>query len=351
MKKIKKSLSLLLVMLVALNVFAFPASAAGLADYTQLDEKIAEGEVVSSYPTFYIIYGRAQFVSAFNAAKNLARNLSSDQQVTVDNATTNLTNTMANLRFRPVDFGNLETTMSLAKGKTASHYENFSAVTVALAKTSTWFNENGTLKGEFDIRDQEAIDAVYNELNSALENLVLMQADYTALDAALAAVPSVEELVVYQDDIVNALLNAVSDSENYRGLYRDSQTIIDEKTNSIIYYTNQLQNNIKPADYSGVDAAIELQPDDMSIYTADSALELNLAVQQVDRTKNITQQAEVDAMEQRILDAIDDLVVYEEPTIIEKILQFIIKAIADVLKWLTNVAVPKIAEFINKNKD
>ena len=62
------------------------------------------------------------------------------------------------------------------------------------------------------------------------------------------------------------------------------------------------------ADYTAVDDAIASIPEDLSGYTAESVAALNAAVEAVDRTKTAEEQAEVDAMAQAILNAIDGLV-------------------------------------------
>ncbi len=62
------------------------------------------------------------------------------------------------------------------------------------------------------------------------------------------------------------------------------------------------------ADYTAVDAALAKVPEDLSIYTEDSAAAVLAAIAAVDRTKTSNDQAAVDAMAKAIEDAVDALV-------------------------------------------
>lgn len=68
------------------------------------------------------------------------------------------------------------------------------------------------------------------------------------------------------------------------------------------------QQVVEKADYSKVDAALAEIPSDLSIYTEESVTKLNAAKDAVVRDLDITKQAEVDAMAEAILNAIDELV-------------------------------------------
>ncbi len=65
------------------------------------------------------------------------------------------------------------------------------------------------------------------------------------------------------------------------------------------------------ADYAGVRAARKQIPSDMSMYSDESVAEVNAAVNEVDWNLTLDRQAEVDAMAQRILDAIAALEYYQ----------------------------------------
>ena len=67
----------------------------------------------------------------------------------------------------------------------------------------------------------------------------------------------------------------------------------------------------EPADYKKVDAALDLVPKDLSIYTRESAAAVTEAVNAVVRDLTIDRQAEVDAMAAAIETAIQGLITQE----------------------------------------
>lgn len=113
-------------------------------------------------------------------------------------------------------------------------------------------------------------------------------ADYTAVDAALAEVAkrNRDDYTNFSD--VDAAVNAV-----VRGYDRTHQSEVDAMAQAILNALAHLTR--KGADYTAVDAAITkanaLNKDDYTNFAAVQA-----AIDAVDRTKDITQQSEVDAM-------------------------------------------------------
>ena len=73
-------------------------------------------------------------------------------------------------------------------------------------------------------------------------------------------------------------------------------------------HTQTVAMTYRPADYTDVDAALAKIPEDLTRYTDASVEKLNQAKDAVVRDKNITEQAEVDAMAKVIEDAINGLV-------------------------------------------
>ena len=122
-------------------------------------------------------------------------------------------------------------------------------------------------------------------------------ADYSAVEAAMAAIPT--DLTVYTDESVAALNTAVDGV--VRGKAFVSQANVNAMAQAIQAAIIALQ--YKDADYTKVDAAIAkakaLKKDDYKDFSA-----VETAVNAVARDKNITDQSEVDAMEKAIEDAI-----------------------------------------------
>ena len=122
-------------------------------------------------------------------------------------------------------------------------------------------------------------------------------ADYTAVNVALDKVP--QDISVYTDEIVSVLKQAIDSVDT--SLSAAEQSKVDAMAQAIEDAITVLQ--YKDADYTKVDAAIAkanaLNKDNYKDFSAVEA-----AVNAVARGKNITQQAEVDAMAKAIEDAI-----------------------------------------------
>ena len=134
-------------------------------------------------------------------------------------------------------------------------------------------------------------------------------ADYAAVDAALGKIPA--DLTAYTDESVEALRAA--EEAVIRGKAIAKQAEVDAMAEAIERAISGLA--LKPADYSAVDAAIEkanaLNENDYVDFSAVKA-----ALDAVVRGKNITEQAEVDAMAEAIEDAIAALVQKSYPVTI-----------------------------------
>ena len=127
------------------------------------------------------------------------------------------------------------------------------------------------------------------------------QADYSAVDAALAKIPA--DLTAYTDESIETLSAATETV--IRGKVIAKQAEVDTMAAAIERAISDL--TFKPADYTAVDAAIAkanaLNENDYIDFSAVKA-----ALEAVVRGKNITEQFEVDAMAKAIEDAIAALV-------------------------------------------
>ena len=134
-------------------------------------------------------------------------------------------------------------------------------------------------------------------------------ADYAAVEAALGKIPA--DLTAYTDESVEALRAA--EEAVIRGKAIAKQAEVDAMAEAIERAISGLA--LKPADYSAVDAAIEkanaLNENDYVDFSAVKA-----ALDAVVRGKNITEQAEVDAMAKAIENAIAALVKKSYPVTI-----------------------------------
>ena len=171
-------------------------------------------------------------------------------------------------------------------------------------------NESATEKPQDEMKNEAFAAALNNGDNSNGWSFVNGQvlcgaepADYSAVEAAMAAIPTDTDLTVYTDESVAALNTAVDGV--VRGKAFVSQANVNAMAQAIEDAIAALQ--YKGADYTKVDEAIAkanaLNKDNYKDFSAVEA-----AVNAVVRDKNITEQSEVDAMAKAIEDAIAALV-------------------------------------------
>ena len=126
-------------------------------------------------------------------------------------------------------------------------------------------------------------------------------ADYSNVYEVLGNIPA--DLSIYTDESVANLYSAVEALRGYRDLAQQSD--VDKMTNDINDAVEALV--YKSADYTELDKAEEaakaLNKDDYEDFS-----EVERALAAIDRTKNITEQADVDAMVKAINDAVANLV-------------------------------------------
>lgn len=126
-------------------------------------------------------------------------------------------------------------------------------------------------------------------------------ADYSNVYEVLGNIPA--DLSIYTDESVANLYSAVEALRGYRDLAQQSD--VDKMTNDINDAVEALV--YKSADYTELDkaekAAKALNKDDYEDFS-----EVEKALAAIDRTKNITEQADVDAMAKAINDAVANLV-------------------------------------------
>ena len=156
-----------------------------------------------------------------------------------------------------------------------------------------------------NLAQQSDVDKMAKDINDAVAALVYKSADYTELDKAEKAAKALNKDNYKDFTAVDKALAAIS-----RGLNITEQVAVDKMAKDINDAVAALV--YKSADYTELDkaekAAKALNKDD---YKDFSAVEKALAA--IDRTKNITEQADVDAMAKAINDAVAGLEKKETP--------------------------------------
>ena len=172
---------------------------------------------------------------------------------------------------------------------TAKNTESAASLTIDDMKTDSFLN---VLNGSSN---------VWTKRNNDTPACGAEPADYSNVYEVLGNIPA--DLSIYTNESVANLYSAVEALRGYRDLAQQSD--VDKMTNDINDAVEALV--YKSADYTELDkaekAAKALNKDDYEDFS-----EVEKALAAIDRTKNITEQADVDAMAKAINDAVANLV-------------------------------------------
>ena len=255
-------------------------------------------EAIASVPADLSIYTE-ESVAAVNAAVNaVVRDLTSDRQAEVDAMAQAILDAISALEEKV-----FTVTFDAAGGicGTVSVEVPYGVAIGELPEAERegyiflgWVDENGNAV------TAETLVTANMTLTAEWEEKAPEAADYTAVDEAIASIPT--DLSVYTEEsvaAVNAAVNAV-----VRDLTADRQAEVDAMAKAIADAVAALEKKPVPADYTAVDEAIASVPADLSIYTEESVAAVNAAVNAVVRDLTADRQAEVDAMAKAIADAV-----------------------------------------------
>lgn len=278
------------------------------ANYTNIDALIKECDALTAGD--YTSVSWQNLTIALNAAKALARDIKARNQATIDTAYNNLK--AAKDALVPLGKANYQPLIDeINKGTayTEDYYttESWAAYQTVLAAAQAMVDA-GNLKED----EQAQISKMVEDLIAAKAALIFVDADYTAVDAALAKIPADADLAAYYTtDSATAVIaarNAV-----VRGYNKTKQPDVDKMAADIETAVANLK--LIPADTTALKAAIdEAKRVNSALYTADSynamKAELDKAealYAKTDLTKK-DNQAEVDAQTKALNDAITALV-------------------------------------------
>ena len=190
------------------------------------------------------------------------------------------------MTYLPADYTKVDEAIAKANALNKDEYKDFTAVEAAV---------NAVVRDK-NITEQSEVDAMAKAIEDAIAALQYKDADYTAVDAAIAKANALNKNDYKDFTGVEAAVNAVT-----RGKNITEQTEVDAMAKAIEDAIAALQ--YKDADYTKVDAAIAkanaLNKNDYKDFSG-----VETAVKAVVRGKNITEQSEVDKMAKAIEDAI-----------------------------------------------
>ena len=203
--------------------------------------------------------------------------------ITADTATH--TQTIA-MTYLPANYTKVDTAIGKVNALNKDEYKDFTAVEAAV---------NAVVRNK-NITEQSEVDAMAQDIENAIAALQYKDADYTKVEAAIAKANALNKDNYKDFTDVEAAVNAVA-----RGKNITQQAEVDAMAKAIEDAITALQ--YKDADYTRVDAAIAranaLNKNDYKDFSG-----VECAIRAVARGKNITQQAEVDAMAKAIEDAL-----------------------------------------------
>ena len=203
--------------------------------------------------------------------------------ITADAATH--TQTVA-MTYLPADYTKVDEAIAKANALNKDNYKDFTAVEAAV---------NAVVRDK-NITEQSEVDAMAKAIEDAIAALQYKDADYTKVDAAIAKANALKKDDYKDFSGVETAVKAV-----VRGKNITEQSEVDAMAKAIEDAIAALQ--YKDADYTKVDAAIAkanaLKKDDYKDFSG-----VETAVKAVVRSKNITEQSEVDKMAKAIEDAI-----------------------------------------------
>ena len=278
------------------------------ASYTALDALILESDALVEGD--YTAASWRAFASALTAAKAVDRNLKAKDQATIDSAYNALNTAKTNLvALGGADYSELVAEIAKGTAYTEDYYttETWSAYQTVLAAAQKMVDDNNLKETE-----QAQVSKMVEDLVAAKAALRFVEADYTAVNNAIAAIPATSDLSAYYTAESAAAVIAAKDAVVY-GLTKDKQDEVDAYAAEIVAKTAALV--LLPAETSALKTAIDKAAAiNADLYTADSynAMKAELdAANALYATEGLTKkndQATVDAQTAALNDAVKNLV-------------------------------------------
>lgn len=234
------------------------------ASYTALDALIGECDALNSAD--YTSVSWQNLTIALTAAKAVARDLNARDQGTIDTAYNNLK--AAKDALATLGKANYQPLIDEINKGTAYTEDYYTADTWAAYQTVLTEAQAMVAAGDLKEDQQSQISAEVDKLVAAKAALKFVDADYTAVDAALAKIPSDADLAAYYTtDSATAVIaarNAV-----VRGYNKTKQPDVDKMASDIETAVANLK--LIPADTTALKAAIDkARAVDSTRYTSDS---------------------------------------------------------------------------------
>ena len=251
--------------------------------------KISADEAYSQAHPGYTLYTPESLAEIYVAFAQVVDGLDVRYQSAVNGYASDIGTAVSGLVYAPADYTAVQEALAGVPADTSIY------TTLSLTTLNTVING---INYSYTADKQSSVDKYVTNINNAIAKLKLKSASYTAVDAAINAIPS--DSSVYTEDSWQALQDQVS--AVVRGYDITRQSEVDLMAENISTALGLLA--YKGADYTAVNNAKADIPSDLSIYTPDSVAELNAVLDSIDYYCNITQQATVDGYASQIASAV-----------------------------------------------
>ncbi len=162
------------------------------ADYSKVDEALKAAEKVDR--TLHFDYSKLD-----RALWSVHRNYTIDKQDKVNAMAQGILDAIEGLQEKEVDYTRLNSIMDKVDALDKDDYYDFSAVEAAVKKVTR----------DLKVEEQSKVDYMSATLENAVATLVMKPADYTEVDAALAAVKKLDKSSYVDFSQVQAAVEAV----------------------------------------------------------------------------------------------------------------------------------------------
>lgn len=159
------------------------------------------------------------------------------------------------------------------------------------------------VKENLPFAEQETVNDYAAAIQAALNALTLCGADYTEVDTMLAKVP--EDLSIYTEESVAALKAVIASIDRTKTI--EEQQAVDGYAAALSDAIAALVRKPAAADYTRVDEALGMIPEDLSVYTEESVRTLNAAKDAIVRDLDESRQEEVNQFAENLAAAIRGL--------------------------------------------
>ncbi len=243
------------------------------------NSKISANEAYSQAHPGYTLYTVQSMADLEVALAAVVDGLDIRYQSAVNGYASDISAKISALQYAPADYSSVEAALANVPEDTSVY------TTVSLGTLNTYIN---SVNYSYTADKQTTVDKYASNINNAISKLKLKAADYSAVNSALALVPS--DSSVYTEDSWQALQTQVDAVVTGFDITRQSE--VDTMAANISNAVSLLA--YRGADYSGVDSAKLSVPADLTVYTDESVAALNAVLDGIDYYCNITQQETVD---------------------------------------------------------